>query len=127
MLMNKKVLLIDDEVAIQEVAKIIFDCEGYSIQTLGSGKNLMRAVSQNRPDIILLDFSLPGQTGDAIAKKLKSFERTRNIPIIMISAHHALEQLAKNSGVNAFLAKPFSLTDLLSLVSSFTSPSLSAI
>src|SRR6266567_4092889 len=98
--MNKKVLVIDDESAIQEVLKLILECEGYMTETLGSGERLMEKIGKNMPDIILLDFSLPGETGDKIARKLRASEYTAGIPIIMLSAHHAIEEVAMSCGVN---------------------------
>lgn len=120
--MAKKVLVIDDEIAILEVIKIILDCEGYVTETLPNGEKLLEKVKDNIPDIILLDFSLPGETGDTLARKLKSYSFTRNIPIIMLSAHYAVEELAASCGVNAFLPKPFSINDLIRMIEVYTEP-----
>lgn len=124
--MNKKILVIDDEEAIQEVIKIVLECEGYATRTLGSGEKLMDKITNDLPDVILLDFSLPGETGDVIARKLRSQVITSKIPIIMLSAHHAVAQLAQSCGVNAFLAKPFSINELLGIIEEYSHISMSS-
>lgn len=114
--MGKRVLVIDDEAAISEVIRIVLECEGYVTDVLPTGEHVIDSMQQHMPDVILLDFSLPGETGDKIARRLKSVNATRDIPIIMLSAHHAIEQVAYSSGVNAFLPKPFSIDDLLQII-----------
>lgn len=114
--MSKRVLVIDDEAAILEVLQIVLECEGYITETLSTGEKLLSIIEQQIPDVILLDFSLPGETGDKIARRLKAKAETKHIPIIMLSAHHAIEQIALESGVNAFLPKPFSIDDLLKTI-----------
>ena len=114
--MMKRILVIDDEAAILDVLRLVLECEGYEIDTLASGERLNDSMRQHKPDVILLDFSLPGETGDRIARRLKSQDDTKNIPIIMLSAHHAVEPIAFASGVNAFLPKPFSIDDLVKTI-----------
>lgn len=118
----KKVLVIDDEAAILDVISIVLECEGFTTDTLYNGERLFERIANNPPDIILLDFSLPGETGDILAKKLREQTISKHIPIIMLSAHHAIEKLAASCGVNAFLPKPFSINDLLHMIDIYTTP-----
>src|SRR5205823_3628788 len=99
---------------------IILECEGYVIESLYNGDRLFEKIFESRPDIILLDFSLPGETGDILAKKLKEHPFSSTIPIIMLSAHHAIEKLAASCGVNAFLPKPFCVDELLQMIEKCT-------
>ncbi len=127
--MHKKIVVVDDELAILEVLSVILKMEGYDTQTFSSGERLVEKLEHNTPDLILLDFSLPGETGDSIARKLKSHKETHDVPIIMLSAHHAIEQTALASGVNLFIPKPFSIDTLINAIHavtrSFVSPKVS--
>lgn len=127
--MHKKVVVVDDELAILEVLSVILQMEGYDAQTFCTGEKLLEKLGPNTPDLFLLDFSLPGETGDSIARKLKSTKATHDIPIIMLSAQHAIEPVALASGVNAFIPKPFSIDMLITAIHqvthSFVSPKIS--
>jgi CheY-like chemotaxis protein len=109
--MKKRILVVDDSPAILDVLFIALEAEGYEVATSLTGACFGRLES-NPPDLILLDVLLSGEDGGEICQRLKNDERTRNIPVILISAHAGLQETAGRCGADGFLVKPFHLDDL---------------
>lgn len=113
----KKILLVDDNLAILDVLGMFFHMEGFSVKELDNGHTIYQEVSSFRPDIILLDVMLGNQDGRDICNSLKSIENTRDIPVILVSASHGVGSLyEKNCRADDFVAKPFDLNDLVETV-----------
>ncbi|MBI4067654.1 response regulator [Candidatus Gottesmanbacteria bacterium] len=119
--MTKHILIIDDDLEILEVIKIVLEEKGYEVTTLSDGNSLTQKLQLNIPDLILLDIWMSGIDGPEIAKSLKSDEKTKKIPIIMISANNEGARLAKEVQAEEFLAKPFDIDDLLNIVNKYLS------
>lgn len=119
--MNKKILVVDDDLAILEVIKIILEDKGYNVLTNSNGATVHTSIEEHQPDLILLDIWMSGFDGRDISKKLKSHHKTQHIPVIVISAHNDTEKMAKEAGADDFLAKPFDIEDLLTKVESHLS------
>jgi DNA-binding response OmpR family regulator len=113
-------LVADDDTAIVDALQMMLEMEGYDVETTINGETVAKAALA-KPDVILLDIWMSGQDGREIAKHLKGQDATKNIPIIMISANRDTEQIARESGANDFLAKPFDITHLINLVEKYTS------
>jgi len=118
--MQKKILVAEDDAAILEVINIILDNEGYSIFATDSEKQIHQTAREDPPDLILLDIRLAGHDGGKIAKDLKTKKETKHIPVIIMSANNETETIARNSGAEGFLLKPFTIDDLLAVVRQYT-------
>lgn len=112
---KKKILVFDDDAAILEVVKIVLEEEGFFVESRQSASEL-DTISDNLPDLILLDKLLAGDNGAEIAKQLRMNNKTKHIPIILFSAESQKEIEIKNSGIVAFLPKPFDIDQLVKLV-----------
>ena len=92
--------------------------EGYEVDTTEDG-----AVAQHMkkpfPDLLLLDVWMSGIDGRDVCKYLKSSEQTKHIPIIIISATKDIEQIAKDSGADDCVSKPFQMEHLLAIVAKY--------
>lgn len=117
--MKKQILIAEDDSAIVEVMKIILEEAGYQTLTLDSGEKVHATLQKEKPHLMLLDIWLSGEDGGEIAKRLKSDAKTKNTPIIMISANNETEQIAKDVGADGFLRKPFDINDLLEIVQKY--------
>jgi CheY-like chemotaxis protein len=113
--MKKKIMVIDDNESILEVMHIVLEGEGYDVETSLNVQPLQH-LNCNFPDLILLDVLLSGEDGIEACKHLKSQETTKDIPIILLSAHSNASKMARDCGVNAFLDKPFDLDVLVEMV-----------
>lgn len=113
---KKRVLIVDDDLPIVEVIKIILEEKNYLVDTLTESQSIKEKLSLDLPDLILLDIWMSGLDGVEITRILKSSPRTKHIPIIMISANNEVEKIAKNSGADDFIAKPFDVDVLIKKV-----------
>lgn len=118
--MKKSILIAEDDKAIVEVMDIILREAGYETLLLKSGEKVVATAQKRKPDLLLLDIWLSGEDGGEIAKTLKGNDKTKSIPIVMISANNETEQIAKAAGADGFLRKPFDIDDFLKTVSKFT-------
>jgi DNA-binding response OmpR family regulator len=115
----KKIIFVDDDPGICDVAKIVFEKAGYDITIFSNGAPLLKN-DYALPDIIILDKQLPDIDGVELCRKLKKQERTKNVSVIMLSANHNIKTLAKNAGADEVMEKPFSLQDLRKMVAKYT-------
>lgn len=116
-IMSKKILAVDDDSDILDVIRIILEDEGYEVFTLANGKQVFEVMEENVPDLILLDVMLGGLDGRDICRALKQHNIFKNIPVVMISASHNLNNLLLMPGApNNFLAKPFDIDRLVEMV-----------
>ena len=117
---KKKVFIADDDPAICESMSMILEDEGYDVTTTTEGE-VVSKITAALPDIILLDIWMSGVDGRDVCQHLKYEKKTKQIPVIMISANKDTEQIANNCGADGFLAKPFDMNDLLAIVKKYTS------
>lgn len=103
------VLVVDDSSTIRAVLAKMLVQDGYNVIKAEDGERAMVAALSTRPDLIFLDIVLPGMNGFAVLRALRRDERTKNIPIIMISGNlQATEQFyVQRFGADDFMKKPF--------------------
>lgn len=116
---KKKILVVDDEPDILEFLAVILDEEGYTVVTTDKSEYVEKLHNGGLPDLILLDIFLSGKDGREIVKHLKRQEETKQIPVIMFSAHPSAGSTARAAGADDFLAKPFDIDDLLAKVANY--------
>ena len=116
--MNSIVLVVEDEPAIQELVAVNLEHAGYQAWRASSAEEADALVREALPDVILLDWMLPGTSGLAYARKLRGTERTRRIPIIMLTARAEERDKIEGleSGADDYLTKPFSPKELLARI-----------
>lgn len=109
------VLVVEDDKAILALLRYNLEKAGFVVRSTDDGEEAMMMIAEERPDIILLDWMLPGMSGISICNKLRNSEDNAHIPIIMLSArgeeNDKIEGLEK--GVDDYLVKPFSPKELL--------------
>lgn len=114
----KKILIIDDDIAILDALKIILDDAGYEVVTCNDGRKAMEEIQSLTPDLLLLDIWMSGKDGLEIAKEVKQHEKTKGTPIIMISALTDGQKVTKKLGLD-FLMKPFTIKDILTKIHTY--------
>src|SRR5271167_1915303 len=85
-LQKTRILLIEDEEDIADLIKLQAELSGYKLFVEIDGLNGLRAVDREKPELVVLDIMLPGQSGLDVCRKIKSNPDTKDIPVIMISA-----------------------------------------
>lgn len=116
--MAAKILLVEDEPAIQELLAFnVTQCGFQAIQANDAGSALAQ-IGRELPDMILLDWMLPGTSGIELARRLRAEQRTRNIPIIMLTARtdERDKVLGLESGADDYITKPFSPRELMARI-----------
>jgi two-component system alkaline phosphatase synthesis response regulator PhoP len=116
--MNRDVLIIDDNPAIVEVLSLMLEDSGYTIRTLQEGETL-ETLQKDLPGVLLLDIWMSGRDGRDICKHLKSQPATQHLPIILISAHKDIKHITKEVGADDYLAKPFSMKEVITKVEKY--------
>lgn len=113
-----KLLLIEDEEDIAALIKLQADIAGYKLHVEVDGLNGLRAIEREKPDLVILDLMLPGQSGLDVCRKVKNNNDLKNIPIIMISAKsEELDVvLGLELGADDYVTKPFSPKVLFSRI-----------
>ena len=107
---KEKILVVDDEEDILELLKYNLSREGYKVSCASSGEETLRAVQSGIPDLIVLDLMLPGIDGLDVARQLKSDPKTRDVPIVMLTAKGEEADIVAGLelGADDYITKPFS-------------------
>ena len=116
---NWRVLIADDDAAICTLVDTVLRKGPFQMIVCNDAESALVAIGREDPfDIIICDFMLPGISGRDLIERLRSNERTRGVPILMISGHtnYAMDGRAKNAGANLFLNKPFTISQLRAAV-----------
>src|SRR2546430_6024540 len=110
-----RILLIEDEHALTDVLSYNLEREGYEVQVAHDGQEGLRKAQMQLPDVILLDLMLPGLDGLEVCRELRAGERTRHVPILMLTAKaEETDQVVGFSiGADDYVTKPFSVKVLL--------------
>lgn len=116
--MSRKILVVEDELPIREMISFVLDQNGFNAVEACDIDEALTHINEPYPDLILLDWMLPGGTGVSLAKKLKQNEYTRNIPIIMLTARSDEDDKVKGfeAGVDDYVTKPFSPKELIARI-----------
>jgi two-component system phosphate regulon response regulator PhoB len=116
--MAANILLVEDEPAIQELIAANLIRAGHMVMRAGDAETAQRIVREALPDLILLDWMLPGISGMEFARRLRSDERTRGIPIIMLTARSDEQDkvLGLETGADDYITKPFSPRELVARI-----------
>ncbi len=115
--MSRKIVVIEDDPDLQLVFRIILENAGFTVMGYPDGEKL-QTESDQLPALFLLDNQLPGKSGIEICRMLKSSPETRDIPVVIISAHKNLGERASAAGAAAFVEKPFDYGELTRLITS---------
>ena len=112
--MQANILVVEDESAIQELIAINLEQSGQRASRAGSAEQAMEMIQVELPDLILLDWMLPGVSGIEFARRLRGESRTRKVPIIMLTARGEEEDKLRGleTGADDYITKPFSVREL---------------
>jgi len=117
-----KILIVDDEESIRDLAQIILKDRGYEVITTGSGSKAIEEFQLEQPDLVLLDIRMPGMNGFEVCTVLKRQDFSKEVPVVMFTVSNSEDdrKLAKEAGCNGYFLKPFSSDDLVREVEKYT-------
>ncbi len=99
--MNKKILIVEDDIALRQTLAEFLDAEEFSVITASDGEEGVHAAKGGLPNLILLDIILPKKNGYDVIKELKADEKTKNIPIILLTNLGSLSDIEKALALGA--------------------------
>lgn len=116
--MAVKILIIEDEAAIREMVEMSLTAAGFEVFQAESGEEGFSLLNEHVPDLILLDWMLPGMSGIDFARRIKKDPLCSDIPVIMLTARGEEEDKVRglDSGADDFVTKPFSPRELVSRI-----------
>lgn len=116
--MDKHVLLIEDEVNIIEALRFLLSREGWTVDTHSDGASAVEKIRNIRPNLVILDYMLPGKNGLDILTELREDSSFLTLPILMLTARGQMRdrEQAEKAGVSRFMTKPFSNTEVIKAV-----------
>ena len=111
------ILIVEDEVALSDVIRAHLEKQGHSVSQVFSGSEALGAVERNRPELVILDWLLPGMDGLTVCREIR---RKHLMPILMLTARGEVEYRVAGLQVGAddYLGKPFSIVELAARVAS---------
>ena len=112
------VLLVEDEQNIVEAMRFLLSREGWRVDTHSDGATALETIQKNGPDLVVLDYMLPGRSGLDILSDLRALPEFTDLPVLMLTARGQARDrdLAEKAGVSRFMTKPFSNTEVLNAV-----------
>jgi len=117
--MSKKILMADDDEVILKVGKFNLEKAGYEVITAANGGDAVETGRREMPDLIILDVMMPVMDGYTALLKLRGYEETKNIPVIILTAQpgEMYQKISADMGAVEHLNKPFNPNDLVERVS----------
>jgi two-component system phosphate regulon response regulator PhoB len=115
---NKRILVVEDEPSIREMLRFALERAQFSVMEAGDAQAARLKLADARPDLILMDWMLPGVSGVELARELKSSADTRDLPIIVVTARTEEEDRVRglNIGADDYVTKPFSFPELIARI-----------
>lgn len=115
---GKLILVVDDEAPIREMLRFALSRAGLRVVEAGSAAEARLRIADERPDLVLMDWMMPGVSGVELTRELKSQPMTRDIPVIMVTARVEEEDKIRglNMGCDDYVSKPFSHPELIARI-----------
>ena len=120
---KKKILAVDDGATAHGALRQILVQKGYDVSTAPNGHDALRALAGGSFDLVILDVSMPGLSGYDVCRKIRQGEKTRDVPVIFLTAKGMLVDMTEGeeAGSDLYLVKPVLATKLLNMVGMFLS------
>ena len=116
--MANRVLIADDEANLLISLEYLLQRQGYEVSLARDGDQAMSMIRQQQPDLVVLDASMPGQSGYEVCQQVRADPALRHVRIVMLSAKARATDIAKGKalGADAYIIKPFSTDDLVNQI-----------
>src|SRR3974390_3366590 len=116
--MNARILIVEDEEPLTMLLRYNLEAEGYDVETASRGDEADTRLKEGSPDLIVLDWMLPGLSGIELCRRLRARPETRQLPIIMLTARGEESERVRglSTGADDYIVKPFSVPELLARV-----------
>ena len=113
---EKCILVCDDDKNTIDLLKAILEKEGYSVQSVTTSDKIFFKIDKCKPGLILMDIWMPEIGGELSTHLLKHHKETQDIPILILSGDSEIENIARDSGADGYIRKPFHAKELIQSV-----------
>src|SRR6266511_3627695 len=116
--MKPNILIVEDEEALVLLLRYNLEAEGYGVETVARGDEADLLLKERSPDLVILDWMLPGLSGIELCRRLRARPETKRLPIIMLTARGEESERVRGlaTGADDYIVKPFSVPELLARV-----------
>src|SRR5690242_344965 len=116
--MSARILVVEDEEALTTLLRYNLDAEGYEVETVARGDEADTRLKERVPDLVVLDWMLPGLSGIELCRRLRARPETKQLPIIMLTARGEEGERVRGlaTGADDYIVKPFSIPELLARI-----------
>ena len=113
-----RILVVEDEIDVALLISYNLEAEGYVVESVARGDEAELRLAENAPDLVILDWMLPGVSGIEICRRLRARDATRTLPVIMVTARREESERVRGLAVGAddYVVKPFSVIELMARV-----------
>ena len=113
-----RIIIVDDDEIIAEIASDALTDAGHMVSAVHDGYDAMDAITGGDPDLVILDYNLPGKTGMQLLRELRMLPHANDIPVMMLTARggRLLKIRAEETGADDYIVKPFDPNDLVARV-----------
>ena len=118
---KRTILIVDDEEDVLDLLQLVFETSGFEVRRASTGKSAVSSAYEQPPDVVLLDVMMPEMDGWQVLRTLKGDERTRKVPVVMLSARAERrdKMIGLQEGAEGYIAKPFSPAEVVREVQRF--------
>ncbi|MGD8824305.1 MAG: response regulator [Myxococcales bacterium] len=113
---KKTILVLDDDPSVRHMVRVLLEQQGHAVVTVGDARSALAQCAVQLPDLMIVDLMLPIEDGEMFLREFHRRWRQVTIPVIVLSASTARNDIARRLGAEATLAKPFFAEDLRELV-----------
>lgn len=114
--MTKQIYVVEDDQDIRQIIEFILEEEGYQVKLFPDVTSFHAVMLDECPDLYLLDVMLPDGNGLELCREIRTTQKIKDVPIIVMSAHARPENILGQCTANDFISKPFDLTEILSKI-----------
>lgn len=116
--MSARIMVVEDEDALTTLLRYNLEADGYNVETIARGDEADTKLKEHLPDLIVLDWMLPGLSGIELCRRLRARNETKALPIIMLTARGEESERVRGlaTGADDYMVKPFSVPELLARV-----------
>jgi len=113
--MKRKILIVDDEEVIRKILRILLDKLGYEVKEAADGEQAMEELGKDDFDLLICDILMPKKDGWEVIQEVKSNSKTKNMPVILLTAKNENSDVFKgyDLGANYYMTKPFTKAQLI--------------
>jgi DNA-binding response OmpR family regulator len=113
---KKSILIVDDDQDVLEMLEEVLLYEDFNVRGLQQTHDIFSVITEYKPDLVLMDYILTGINGGELCHQIKISPQTSDLPVILISAYPKVLESLGWYGCDAFIAKPFNISDLISRI-----------